>query len=156
MGAHGMQPGPMPEEYPAIAARTIGRWYGDQIAMVGDYADDADVKKIVNPDPAWPPFSQIYGLCRSPEEDQVEGVFTDITDDVCKVIEHELGGRFVGGGWRSFITINDTVHRWDSDSVASGPDRGPNKGKVESLDPIKVRWPSGLKTYKDPTKLDFF
>lgn len=116
---HNMGGAPMPEEYPAVAARTIGRWAGDQIAIVGDYAEDGDLA----PEHA---ASKIYGLCREPEElrEHVDNArakakraakgkgkaakitapaspfFTDITDDVCRVIEHELGGKFEGEGWR--------------------------------------------------------
>jgi len=46
------------------------------------------------------PASQIYEKCR-------EGEFKDISDDVCRVIEHELHGRFVGEGWREFKLIED-------------------------------------------------
>ena len=30
---HSITPGPMPEEYPTVAKRTIGRWAGDRIAL---------------------------------------------------------------------------------------------------------------------------
>lgn len=100
---HGMVPGPMPEPYPEIAKRTIGRWAGDRIAFVGDYAEDGDL----TPRDGDPPASAIYNLCvdtryLEPGEELPEGAFTDITDDVCSVIEHELDGRFEGEGWRSF------------------------------------------------------
>ena len=70
----------------------IGRWAGDQIALVGDYAEDGDLPN--SPVPA----SQIYNLCDSE--------WTDVTDDVCRVIERELDGKFVGGGWRDFKPNN--------------------------------------------------
>lgn len=122
----GCTPGPMPEAYPVIAARTIGRWAGDRIAIIGDYAEDNDLAPEHR-------ASLIYALCgsqsnvdesadymqkRSDEADN-EGLklefaeraqflrdstpFTDITDDVCAVIEHELGGKFNGSGWRDFV-----------------------------------------------------
>jgi len=70
----------------------IGRWAGDQIALVGDYAEDGDL-------PNYPvPASQIYNLCGSE--------WTDVTDDVCRVIERELDGKFVGDGWRDFKPNN--------------------------------------------------
>lgn len=75
---HSTEPGPMSEDYSTIAKRTIGRWAGDRIALIGDYID-----------------SQIYEAC-------VEGKYTDISDDVCRVIEHELRGQFAGEGWREF------------------------------------------------------
>ena len=70
---------------------TIGRWAGDQIAIIGDYAKDSDLAS--SPVPA----SEIYGLCGEPDG------FTDITDQVCAVIEKELEGKFVGEGWREFV-----------------------------------------------------
>jgi len=80
-------PGPMPKEYPTIARRTIGRWAGDRIALVGDYAENSDLP---------PRFkaSTIYKACR-------DGEWLDISEDVAKVICHENGGRFVdmGGYW---------------------------------------------------------
>jgi hypothetical protein len=121
---HNMGPGPMPEAYPAIAKRTIGRWAGDRIALVGDYAEDSDLP---------PEFeaSKIYDKCHETghyeyfDEPQdrfsariiggknsgkfqhfvvdAPPEFTDVTDDVCAVIEHELQGKFEGEGWRRFV-----------------------------------------------------
>lgn len=87
-GAHGGCPGPMPDDYPAIARRTIGRWAGDRIALVGDYAEDGDLPN--SPVPA----SDIYGLCSNE--------WLDVSQDVARVIEHELNGRFVGSGWKDW------------------------------------------------------
>lgn len=106
------------KQYQAIASRTIGRWAGDRIALVGDYAEDSDLP---------PEFkaSEIYGLCEDEghieNNDTPEGamyktedgqyahyvvdsppVYKDISDDVCVVIEHELGGKYTGNGWRHF------------------------------------------------------
>lgn len=71
----------------------IGRWAGNRIALVGDYAEDGDLPN--SPVPA----SQIHDLCASDE-------WTDVTDDVCRVIERELDGKFVGDGWRDFKPNN--------------------------------------------------
>jgi hypothetical protein len=68
--------GPMPEAYPAIARRTIGRWAGDRIALVGDYATDGDLPPGDNP-----PASAIYELCGV--------VWPDISADVLAVMAHE-------------------------------------------------------------------
>jgi len=84
---HNMGPGPMPEGYQTIAHRTIGRWAGDRIALIGDYAEDGDLAPEHE-------ASTIYGRCGTE--------FLDITDDVCKVIEHECNGSFTGTGWREF------------------------------------------------------
>ncbi len=90
---HNVTPGPMPEDYPTIAGRTIGRWAGDRIALVGDYAEDTDL-------PAEHEASKIYDKCH---ENYGEGHYIDITDDVCRVIEHELTGKFDGDGWRDSV-----------------------------------------------------
>ena len=90
---HNATPGPMPEDYQAIAARTIGRWAGHRIALVGDYAEDGDLPD--SPVPA----SQIYAACDS----SATGNFVawlDVTEDVARVIEHELGGKYGGDGWK--------------------------------------------------------
>ena len=102
MKIHNITPGPMPENYPEIAGKTIGRWAGDRIALIGDYAEKDDLKEF--------DASKIYYLCIDPENlekypEEYEGItkealFTDITDYVCAVIEHELGGKFIGKGWR--------------------------------------------------------
>ncbi len=90
---HHISPGPMPEAYPVIAKRTIGRWAGDKIALVGDYAEDSDLAAVYQ-------ASTIYGECKE------GGRYTDITDDLAKVIEHELRGKFVGDGWKEFEKVS--------------------------------------------------
>ena len=91
-------PGPMPDSYPEIAKRTIGRWAGDRIAVVGDYAEDSDLKSEYH-------ASEIYDKCSRERDDsaiQVEEYYTDITDDVARVIEHELNGKYTGTGWKEW------------------------------------------------------
>jgi len=73
------------EDYQAIAHRTIGRWAGDRIALVGDYAEDGDL----SPEHI---ASTIYARCE-------DGEFIDVSDDVARVIEHELNGHYTGTGW---------------------------------------------------------
>ncbi len=72
---HNLTPGPMPEPYPEIAKRTIGRWVGDRVMVVGDYAEDSD----------WPespiPMSTLYG--------EAQG-WKDLTNDIVEVLKHEL------------------------------------------------------------------
>ena len=83
---HNTKPGPMPEDYRAIAKRTIGRWAGDRIAYVGDYAEDGDLALE-----HW--ASTIYDRCRGEERDGPDGPlppYIDVSDDVRAVIEHEL------------------------------------------------------------------
>ena len=116
------------KNYNVIARRVIGRWAGDRIAFVGDYAEADDLAPECDAD-------LIYHLCD--DEDDIEAAashwekcewssdpnikrhyaekarrlraatpYTDVTDDVCTVIEHELRGRFEGKGWREFVGNN--------------------------------------------------
>lgn len=106
---HNASPGPMPEPYPEIAKRTIGRWAGNQVVLLGDYAERSDL-------PAHCEADIIYSACQSPKEVRASiawyrknkdldkakrlerlGAFTDITADVRAVLEHELGGKFDDG-----------------------------------------------------------
>lgn len=70
------------------AGQIIGRWAGDRIALVGDYAKDSDL-------PPEHHAGGIYGCCDYGDCGPL-GQYKDITDGVCAVIERELGGRFVG------------------------------------------------------------
>ena len=81
----GGPPGPMPDDYQAIAHSTIGRWAGDRIALVGDYTEDSDLPLKFR-------ASSIYQLCKDRE-------YKDVSVDVCRVIEHELCGKFTEDGW---------------------------------------------------------
>lgn len=131
------------EEYNEIARRTVGRWAGDRVVMVGDYAVDSDL-------PRRQKASGIYGKCMSKDDwredikscyrtikklkegtyysnpisyktrdEQIKNyeeriaklksevwynLYTDISDDVVKVIEYELDGRFEGEGWKEWKT----------------------------------------------------
>ncbi len=79
-----------------VSRRTIGRWAGDRVCLVGDYAEDSDM-------PGFPGFSKLYSLCVEDADGRpVDQLFTDVSDDVCAVIEQELGGKFEGDGWRRF------------------------------------------------------
>lgn len=113
-----------PEEHPAI-----GRWAGDRIAIVGDYAEDDDL-----PDSEIP-ASVIYTLCKTKKEiaDSIEHwkdvmpkttpaererfqkridiatkqkPFKNITKMVVDVIEKVFEGKFTGTGWKEFVTHN--------------------------------------------------
>ena len=66
---------PVNEQYNAIAHRTIGRWAGNHIALIGEYAKDSDLPEEFK-------ASEIYGHCSN-------GGWIDVTADVLKVIEHE-------------------------------------------------------------------
>lgn len=88
----------IPSNYPEVAKRTIGRWAGDQIAIVGDYAEDSDL-------PAAFEASKIFRGCRGVDEEgnPVPPTYRDITEDVVVIIEHEAGVKFKGKGWREVV-----------------------------------------------------
>jgi hypothetical protein len=105
-GKHSTSPAPMPEAYAKVAKRTIGRWAGCRIALVGDYSEDTDL-------PAEHHASRIYGLCSErgdwkpddPEAPKPEELYRDVSADVARVLEHELCGKFSGDGWRQWRTV---------------------------------------------------
>jgi hypothetical protein len=67
--------------------RVIGRWAGDRIAVVGDYAEFTDLPEQFMAD-------TIYGECHE-NEDGTPRSYRDITKLVRPIIERELGGHFV-------------------------------------------------------------
>jgi hypothetical protein len=71
----------------------VGRWAGERIALVGDYAEDGDLP------PAFE-ASTIYQKCRA-------GEWTDVTPMVCEAIEREFGGKFVGDGVRQWVKASE-------------------------------------------------
>jgi hypothetical protein len=86
----------------------IGAWRGDRITMVGDY-DDKSSYPVINKDGGVEYMSgaKIYDLCAAAkdfkeDDERIPNLWTDVTDEVCAVIESELDGEFVGDGWRDF------------------------------------------------------
>lgn len=111
-------------EFPG-AKDVVGRWAGDRVAYIGDYAEPEDLavenqsiayfmtynkeerKTIVehwlkiakesdNPKAKAAFFSKADRLAKAP-------FFKDISRKVAKVIEHELDGKFFGKGWRDWV-----------------------------------------------------
>ena len=60
-----------------LSRDVIGRWAGDRVALIGDYAEDGDL------DVEGARASQIY-------RQRIEGDWTDITDAVKQVLDREL------------------------------------------------------------------
>lgn len=92
-------------EYPPI--EFIGRWGGDRIAIIGDYAEAQDL-------PGYAGACHIYGQTHFAEDEgepfTCDGCGQEITDDggwknvsriVGQALEHEFGFSYVGDGWRS-------------------------------------------------------
>src|SRR5262245_51971488 len=69
----------------------IGRWAGDQIAVVGDYAEEDDL-------PAEFAASSIYE-----QTDEPKSGWTDISDLILPVYEAEFGLKVTGTGWRNRV-----------------------------------------------------
>ncbi|MDI7269399.1 MAG: hypothetical protein QME96_15535 [Myxococcota bacterium] len=78
----------------------IGRWAGDRIALVGDYAEDSDL-------PAEFQASTIYRKCR-------DGEWKDVSAEVREVLEREFGGCFAREG------PPRVVHTFAADLVVVG------------------------------------
>jgi len=70
----------------------VGRWGGDRIAIVGDYAEDGDLAPEHK-------ASEIY--------DRHEEEWTDISSEIAGLIEREMGGKFSGDGWRDWEGLPD-------------------------------------------------
>ncbi len=83
------------EPHPAV-----GRWAGCRVALVGDYAEDSDLRAEFE-------ASSIYRKCRS-------GEWTDVTDLVVEVIEREFRGRLAGEG------LPEVARRFAPDLVIVG------------------------------------
>lgn len=111
------------DEAVARQSEVIGRWGGDAIAIVGDYAVIDDLPAEYNADLIWTLcLSTLDDLHiqierarergeneyadRLEEELETKGQYKDVTDLVVPVLEHELGGEFTGTGWRKFTYSN--------------------------------------------------
>ena len=73
----------------------IGRWAGDRVAVVGDYAEDGDLAPEHE-------ASKIYNRCCGADDSPTDG-WTDITDQVCACMERQLQIRYEGDGWRDVV-----------------------------------------------------
>ena len=118
---HNCTPADFEDGYQKIAQDMIGRWAGDRIITIGDYAEPNDFDGLnckYYGDP-----SKIYDLCIYNGTDMVgvfkhlkegkeggyiddgvtvDDLYLDISPFVALVIEHELQGKYVGDGWKSF------------------------------------------------------
>lgn len=75
----------------------IGRWGGDRIAIVGDYAEEGDLPPEHRAD-------TIYHRCDSDGEvADPDGLYRDITEELRPIIEEECGVTFEGSGWLDVI-----------------------------------------------------
>lgn len=116
-----------------LAEKYVGRWAGDRIAVVGDYAEDGDL-------PAEHNGEDIYSLCGSRAEAFSEAEhreknarragdetyagktadewrwlakrlresdpYTDITDDLVPLVQEACGVKIGGEGWRAKTALS--------------------------------------------------
>ena len=83
----------------------VGRWAGDVVIMVGDYAEEDDVLSVDVTD-----FHM--------NEDQ----YTDVSELVCQILESELQIQYADGGWRNIFDMtsgNKIKHATSMDFVVS-------------------------------------
>ena len=97
-------------DYPDLAHAVIGRWAGDRIAVVGDYAESDDLIKCGTINSRQVDVKKIYSSCMDEKDFDSEGawekeqgitksmLFTNVTAYVQRVLEHELNGKFVNTG----------------------------------------------------------
>lgn len=109
----------------AESLKYVGRWAGDRIALVGDYAEDGDL-------PAEFKASTIYERCWGPRdgEEKPKGAYEDISDGLVAVLERAFEVVYYGAGWRKRVTLRDVMdfestHRLGVGRVmrANGPGR---------------------------------
>ena len=72
----------------------VGRWAGDRIGVIGDYAESDDIPGC--------DAKEIYREVGEPG-----GSFTDITDAMLPVLEREYECVYVGDGWRTRFAVED-------------------------------------------------
>ena len=92
-------------DHTVMLQRVIGRWAGDRIAWVGDYAEEEDLRPEDH-------ASTIYDRCYMNEAEWEEWLdengynaaeypfITDISELVAPLLEEEFGFEFTGNGWR--------------------------------------------------------
>lgn len=91
----------------------IGRWAGDRIVTVGDYAKASDITACNpnwasrNPDADTISPQKLYTMCSSVEGAPPHLCYTDITPSVVEMIEARIGGKFSGDGWTDWTPNED-------------------------------------------------
>lgn len=114
----------------------IGRWAGDRIAMIGDYAHPDDV-------PGFPEAGELYSTA------------TDITPKVAALIERITGGKYIGGGWATFAYPGMEVKCWwrtSEHGEKRTSDKNPFEGVITEINDdgyiIEWNYPDGKETHK--------
>lgn len=120
----------------------VGRWAGDRIAIVGDYAEDGDLPKKDH-------AGAIYGLCIrdgekvKPSDDDPDAKlppYKDISPGLVPVMEREFEMIYTGEGWKDRIECWDRIENWsmshgtgDRHGVINTPGDKPFEFKMSAL-----------------------
>lgn len=83
----------------------IGRWHGDRVVVVGDYAEEGDFICTRNDETADTIYDRCYSHDAEPSQPK-SYYFTDVSEQVGEVLEELLDGKFSGEGWRDFTPNN--------------------------------------------------
>lgn len=86
--------GDLNDNHPVTRA-TVGRWAGDRVTLVGDYAEDGDLAPEHH-------ASEIWDKCKE-GKDKEPAEWLDISDDVAHVVEELTDSTFWGDGWRDLV-----------------------------------------------------
>lgn len=92
----------------------VGRWGGDRLAIIGDYAEDSDLPEEFKAE-------SIYARCHTDNEEYTIGTdtfrehenceipaedhYTDISPMVRRYLREELGIRYYGDGWMKRVEM---------------------------------------------------
>ena len=128
--SNGRGGGDLPDDMATEENRVVGRWAGQRIAMVGDYAEDDDFP--TREGDAKP--SAIYELCATPDpgEEPPAGAFTNITPLV-RAYMGRLDWAYVGdSGWVRRIDLWRDVTGIEY-THGNNPSRRALVGKVDGV-----------------------
>lgn len=100
-----------------LSSPLTGRWAGQNVAVIGDYAEDGDIAGW-----SWEPLSEVYGLCTdSDDEPTFENTIRFAEDDEHetkrrRLFEEELAhwkawqAKIAEKGWRIYANLSEQLH----------------------------------------------
>lgn len=106
----------------------VGRWGGDRIRILGDYAEDSDL-------PAEFKAGSIYGECRD-SEDGAPGAYRDITDELIPYLEEACEIIYFGSGWRRRASLHELFAGWECSHLSGSGRVAKIKGKNYPLEDL--------------------
>ena len=85
----------------------VGRWAGDRIAIIGDYAESDDVPGV--------DARAIY--------ESLEESYTNISADLAELMEQEFEVLYTGSGWKNVLEISDCIEGYKHSSLGRRQER---------------------------------